>query len=63
MAESRTPQFLLEPLREDADETQRECLEANARKLYMAMTRAGQRLLVLSSPRIPAAMERLFDTP
>jgi hypothetical protein len=35
--------------------------EENARKLYMAMTRAGQRLVLLSSRRLPAAMERLFE--
>lgn len=57
------PQFLLEPLRADASETQRERLEANARKLYMAMTRAGQRLFVVSSQRIPGTMETLFDVP
>ncbi|MFT3821692.1 MAG: AAA family ATPase [Rubrivivax sp.] len=34
--------------------------EENARKLYMAMTRAGQRLVVLSSQRLPQDMERLF---
>jgi hypothetical protein len=33
------------------------------RKLYMAMTRAGQKLVLLSSRRLPAAMEALFDTP
>jgi superfamily I DNA/RNA helicase len=57
------PQFLLEALRADAGEAQRESLEENARKLYMAMTRAGQRLFVVSSQRIPAAMEALFDAP
>ena len=35
-------------------------LEERARKLYMAMTRAGQRVVVISSQRLPAAMERLF---
>lgn len=57
------PQFLLEPLRTDAGEAQRERVEANARKLYMAMTRAGQRLFVVSSQRIPGVMEALFDVP
>ena len=36
-------------------------LEERARKLYMAMTRAGQRLIVISSQRLPPAMEKLFD--
>ena len=36
-------------------------LEERARKMYMAMTRAGQRLIVISSQRLPSAMERLFD--
>lgn len=36
--------------------------EENARKLYMAMTRAGQRLVLISSQRLPAGMERMFDT-
>ena len=35
--------------------------EARARKLYMAMTRAGQRLVVISSQRLPKAMEQLFE--
>lgn len=34
--------------------------EENARKLYMAMTRAGQRLVLIASQRLPAAIERLF---
>ena len=42
-----------------ADDEQRR--EDNARKLYMAMTRAGQRLVLLSSQRLPAAMEGLFE--
>ena len=32
-----------------------------ARKLYMAMTRAAQRLVVLASQRLPARVELLFD--
>ena len=36
-------------------------LEARARKLYMAMTRAGQRLILISSQRLPPEMEGLFD--
>jgi hypothetical protein len=35
--------------------------EDKARKLYMAMTRAGQRLLLLSSRRLPQSMEALFE--
>ena len=34
--------------------------EERARKLYMAMTRAGQRLIVISSQRLPKELERLF---
>lgn len=37
--------------------------ETLARKLYMAMTRAGQRLVVISSQRLPSEMERLFSQP
>jgi superfamily I DNA/RNA helicase len=33
----------------------------NTRKLYMALTRAGQRLVLLSSRRLPAPIERLFQ--
>ncbi len=33
------------------------------RKLYMAMTRAGQKLVLLSSRRLPSVMEALFDRP
>ena len=35
--------------------------EADARKLYMAMTRAGQRLVVVSSQRLPTEIEALFE--
>jgi hypothetical protein len=34
--------------------------EENARKFYMAMTRAGQKLILLSSQRIPAFIEDSF---
>ncbi len=43
------------------DDERAASLEARSRKLYMAMTRAGQRLVVISSQRLPAPMERLFD--
>jgi hypothetical protein len=43
----------------DADEHRDERL----RKLYMAMTRAGQKLVLLSSHRLPEAIEALFDRP
>ena len=36
-------------------------LEERARKLYMAVTRAGQRLIVIASQRLPPTMEQLFD--
>jgi superfamily I DNA/RNA helicase len=35
-------------------------VEENARKLYMAMTRAGQYLILLSSQRVPAFIEDSF---
>ncbi len=35
--------------------------EESARKLYMAMTRAGQRLVLLASQPLPPALEQLFD--
>lgn len=35
--------------------------EENARKLYMAMTRAGQQLVLVSTQRLPANIEDLFD--
>jgi hypothetical protein len=35
--------------------------EQMRRKLYMAMTRAGQRLVLLASQKLPKAMEQLFD--
>jgi hypothetical protein len=35
--------------------------EANARKLYMAMTRAGSRLILVSWRRLPPSIERLFE--
>jgi hypothetical protein len=43
------------------DEEMTERREENARKLYMAMTRAGRQLVVLASQRLPQAMESLFD--
>ncbi|HUG25964.1 UvrD-helicase domain-containing protein [Piscinibacter sp.] len=43
------------------DEEQADRREENARKLYMAMTRAGQKLFVVSSQRVSAEMEALFD--
>lgn len=55
------PLFEHEALAGPADEKRRERLETNARKLYMAMTRAGQRLFVVSSQRLPARMQSLFD--
>lgn len=53
--------FFRESVAGRASDDQLERLEANARKLYMAMTRAGQRLFVVSSQRLPAEMEALFD--
>ncbi|MNJ47088.1 DNA-dependent helicase II [compost metagenome] len=38
-------------------------IEESARKLYMAMTRAGQRLIVVNSQPIPATLARLFEQP
>lgn len=35
--------------------------EERARKLYMAMTRAGQKLILVSSQRLPESMAHLFD--
>ncbi len=43
------------------EEEQHAAREENARKLYMAMTRAGQRLVLIASQRLPAAIERLFE--
>ncbi len=43
------------------EDEQAERREQNARKLYMAMTRAGQQLVVVASQRLPEAMEALFD--
>ncbi len=45
------------------DDEQAERRERNARKLYMAMTRAGQRLVVVSSQRLPDEIQALFDLP
>lgn len=53
--------LLAEPaLGPDIDDAQRIALEANARKLYMAMTRAGRRLVVVSTAPLPASVEPLF---
>jgi hypothetical protein len=43
------------------DQERAERREAHARKLYMAMTRAGHRLVVLSARRLPPEMEALFS--
>ena len=53
--------FLHPVMPEITEDEQSVNLEASARKLYMAMTRAGQRLVLISSQRLPPAMERLFD--
>jgi superfamily I DNA/RNA helicase len=45
------------------DDEQAERRDENARKLYMAMTRAGQRLVVVSAQRLPHEMEALFELP
>jgi superfamily I DNA/RNA helicase len=37
--------------------------EERLRKLYMAMTRAGQKLVLLSSRRLPPVVEALFELP
>ncbi|MDM0043072.1 hypothetical protein QTH91_01125 [Variovorax dokdonensis] len=44
-----------------SEEAQSELREVNARKLYMAMTRAGQRLVLISSQHLPPELEALFD--
>jgi hypothetical protein len=43
------------------DEGGGEHREENARKLYMAMTRAAHRLILVSSRRLPASIERQFE--
>jgi len=35
--------------------------EENGRKLYMAMTRAGQRLVMVAAQKLPASIENLFQ--
>ena len=45
---------------EDGDDERR---SERQRKLYMAMTRAGRKLVLLSSRRLPAVVEALFDRP
>lgn len=44
-----------------SEEERAELREENARKLYMAMTRAGQRLVLVSSQRLPTSLEALFE--
>ncbi len=41
-------------------EAQAQLQEEHARKLYMAMTRAGQRLILVASERLPEAIEAVF---
>ncbi len=53
--------FLHAPVSGITNEEHAASLEERARKLYMAMTRAGQRLVVISSQTLPPAMERLFE--
>lgn len=36
-------------------------LDASARKLYMAMTRAGERLVVVSTQAVPAPLDEVFE--
>jgi len=43
------------------DDEQKEIQYESMRKLYMAMTRAGQRLIMFSSTKIPSALEALVD--
>ncbi|WKB51049.1 UvrD-helicase domain-containing protein [Eleftheria terrae] len=45
----------------ESDEALAERREENARKLYMAMTRAGQQLVVVTSRRLPQEVEGLFE--
>jgi superfamily I DNA/RNA helicase len=45
---------------ENGDDLRR---DERLRKLYMAMTRAGQKLVLLSSRRLPEVVEALFDRP
>ena len=47
-------------VRTPGKDVQHEQSEESARKLYMAMTRAGQRLVLVASQRLPATVERLF---
>lgn len=37
--------------------------EDNVRRLYMALTRAGRKLVLLSSQPLPPRLEALFDIP
>lgn len=53
--------LLADSERPDIDPEERAAIaEEGARKLYMAMTRAGQRLVLLSSRRLPAFVEGSF---
>jgi UvrD-like helicase C-terminal domain len=51
--------FPVAPSRDSGEENARR--EDNARKVYMAMTRAGRRLVLISRARLPAEIEALFD--
>jgi hypothetical protein len=44
-----------------SEDEQLEQREEQVRKLYMAMTRAGQRLVLVSCERLPEELERLFE--
>ncbi|WP_024672973.1 3'-5' exonuclease [Pseudomonas syringae] len=44
-----------------SDSVSEDELEQNARKLYMAMTRAGQRLVLISSAPLPEKIAELFE--
>jgi hypothetical protein len=52
------PLFFAEDMAALGDEERR---EEEARKLYMAMTRAGRRLVVVASQRLPQRAEEVFD--
>lgn len=49
------------PLPGEGDEEFEQRKETNARKLYMAMTRAGHELVLMSSQKLPQAMQDLFS--
>jgi len=46
-----------------SDDAHAQLQEEHVRKLYMAMTRAGQRLILVSSERLPDAIEHVFISP